>query len=233
MESDYDAETVEELTKKLVTHFGVRTVVKKAVGRRAYSQVSSSGQLEKAISIYLKESDYVIFVLDTDSEVALQERRRHRNSFITQVENIISSNKFPERVYLARIIQELEAWLLIDCLGICCYFARTHYRQESRNKIPQNDKLRKLINKYQKEDTASIEEPTRGGKGAKEHIVKFSEEILKVLSAGKTKAKAIDQNRYDESTAPEVAKYVEVNHETIRRNVSLQHFGQLLVRCSS
>jgi hypothetical protein len=67
VESDYDAEAVEELAKKLITHLGISTVVKKAIGRRAYSQVSNSGQLEKAIGIYLKESDYVIFVIDTDS----------------------------------------------------------------------------------------------------------------------------------------------------------------------
>lgn len=229
VESDYDEKAVKELATKLAAHLEVELTIRTA-GRAAYNAVRKPEQLERAVEIYLKESNCVIFVIDTDSKIALQEKRQHRNSLITQIEGLVNSGKFNGRIYLAQTLQELEAWLLIDCMGICCYFARFSYRQNCRDKIAQNSKLKRLINKYQKGDTTLIVEPSGGGKGAKEYLEKFSEEILKILNSGKTNYK-IFEHAYDESTAPEVAKFIEINNDTLRRNASLQHLGQLLARC--
>lgn len=240
VESDYDEKAIKELARKFINHLKIDVSIQTA-GHTAYNRVAKNpDKFEKAVEIYLKEKDCrcLIFVMDTDSGVSLRQKRQHRNSIITRLENIVKSNKFAGRVYLAQAIQELEAWLLIDCIGICCYFARTRYSNECREKIVQNDKLQRLINKYQVGDTSVIVEPIPGGKGAKEHLEKFSEEILKALTSDSktrhvTKHKTIDQNKYDESLSPEVAKYIEINTQTLRRNISLQQLCHLLTQCCS
>lgn len=239
-ESDYDEKAVKELVRKLANHLKVDISILTA-GHTAYNRVAkTSDQFEKAVEIYLNEKGCrcLIFVIDTDSYISLQQKRQHRNSIITKIENIVRSRKFSGRVYLAQAIQELEAWLLIDCIGVCCYFARTRYSNNCREKIIQNDKLRRLINKYQVGDTSVIVESLPGGKGAKEHLEKFSEEILKALTSDSksrhtTKHKTIDQNKYDETLSPKVAEYIEINAETLRRNNSLQHLCHLLTKCCS
>ncbi|MBI1880354.1 MAG: hypothetical protein HYR94_19395 [Chloroflexi bacterium] len=95
-----------------------------------------------------------------------------------------------------------------------------------------------MINRYQIGDTSVIVEPIPGGKGAKERLEKFSEEILIALgrdskTKGTIKHKTIDQNKYEESLSPKVAEYIEINAQTLKRNTSLQHLGQLLIRCCS
>ena len=92
------------------------------------------------------------------------------------------------KVFLAQAVQELEAWLLIDCLGMFCHFAsqRTQYREDCRSRVLANKAFDRLIRNKQKGDTEKIVEAESGGKGAKEYLKNFSEEILLKLKATST-----------------------------------------------
>ncbi|MBI1880355.1 MAG: hypothetical protein HYR94_19400 [Chloroflexi bacterium] len=90
VESDYDEKAIKDLAKKLVTHLKIDLSVQTA-GHTAYNRVARNpDQIEKAVEIYLSEKDCncVIFVMDTDSDVSLQQKRQHRNSIITRIQNL-------------------------------------------------------------------------------------------------------------------------------------------------
>lgn len=67
VESDYDAEAVKHLARKLVVHFGLTLSIQSA-GKRAFNGVATPRRgedgLEKAVELYLKQDDCVIFVID-------------------------------------------------------------------------------------------------------------------------------------------------------------------------
>ena len=75
--------------------------------------------------------------------------------------------------------------MLIDCLsGFFCYFASQspRYRQIDRDRISTNQSFAQLVRRYQSGNTENIVEPEIGGKGAKEHLIEFSEKILLALN---------------------------------------------------
>ena len=139
LESDYDANAVECLANKLKSYLqlgdlriessGASTLseiqarVRKSLPRRARRNVTSDAPLRRATHDYLKDEACVIFVIDQDSPKSLHQRRQEPNSLINQIEAVISEPSLSGKAFLALAVQELEAWLLIDCLGILCYFA--------------------------------------------------------------------------------------------------------------
>ncbi len=240
LESDNDAQAVEHLANKLIELFSlpdtsIRTAGHKAVPRRPRDKASDP--LITATKHYLEEDDYLIFVIDSDGKMASHQRQQEPNSLINQVNRVLESNRFPDRVHLAWAIEELEAWLLIDCLGVACFFAskkRKADRENCRNNIISNPKfktLKTLIEKSQPGDTELIVEAEAGGKGAKEYLKDFSKDILRTLNP-KMKRNNIQRERYQEADSPDIAKYIEINKETLRRNPSLQKLGELLAQCS-
>lgn len=231
-ESDYDRDAVGKLAKKLVNWKKLDGVIIKTAGKTTYNDVAKRNKpnaLQIAIESYLQNNeDKVIFVIDSDSEAALAERRKEPNSYISQIERIMQSNKFFNKVFLAIAVQELEAWLLTDCIGICCFLAKTRYPKEKcREKIVTIENFQTLISKYQKGNTELIVEPVRGGRGAKEHLIKFSEDVLKTLNP-KMKHRNIDANKYREALSPEISDYIEISNDSLQRNKSLLRFGELL-----
>ncbi|MCP4345891.1 MAG: hypothetical protein GY795_10245 [Desulfobacterales bacterium] len=230
LESDYDKDTVGKLAGKLIDYFDIKNVSVRTSGKRAYNTVAKrkkTNGFKIAVESYLRDEDKLIFVIDSDSEASLAERRKEPDSLINQVEKIMNLKKFSDKVYLAIAIQELEAWLLTDCIGICCYFARTRYKNNCREKIMCENSFQSVIGKYQKGNTELIVEAVRGGKGAKEYLVRFSKEILKTLNP-KMKPRNIDTGKYREALSPEIADYIEINNEILKRNKSFQKFKELL-----
>ena len=75
--------------------------------------------LDKAVNIYLQTSDLVIFLIDYDGIQSNFERRGEPNSLANRITKVVNSI---DNAILIYIRQELESWLLVDCLGICCYF---------------------------------------------------------------------------------------------------------------
>ncbi len=243
LESDYDRDTVGKLANKLIKYLNIENVSILTAGKRAYTVVTKVSKRKKidglkiAVESYLLNNEKVIFVIDSDSDASLAKRREEPNSFISQIEKITKSEKFSDKVYLAMAIQELEAWLLTDCLGICCYFIRNHYKDDCRQKImntkikkinkknkKKNKRFQSIIKKYQKGNTEGIVEPS---KDAKEHLIKFSKEILKIMNP-KMKPKDIDNKKYRERLSPEIVDYIEISDDVLRRNESLRKFSDLL-----
>lgn len=237
LESDNDAKVAQCLAKKLISYqelpsISIRRVGKTAPKMRKQAKGSPIKALKQAVRRYLQQDDYVIFVIDTDGPISSHKRRQEPNSLINQVEAVLADSEFTGKVYLVQAIHEIEAWLLIDCAGIICFYAqkRRVYKQKSRQEI-STDKRFKGLKKYQKGNTELIVEVQMGGQGAKEYLVKFSEDILLALNPNMP-AKNIKQERYRENTSPQIAKYIEINRQTLKRNNSLGEFGRILAQCS-
>ena len=236
LESDYDAKAVKCLANKLVAHLQLGNLSIQAVGRSALPKrkikgASLSDILKRATQNYLKQDTCVIFVIDSDSPMSAHERRQQPNSLINQIERVVNDSSFAGTVFLAQAVQELEAWLLVDCLGIFCYFAgkSPRYRQIDRNRFSTNQSFAQLIRRYQSGNTEKIVEAEIGGSGAKEYLIEFSEKILLALNPDRP-SRNINRQRYREAMSPEVAEYVEINQETLRRNNSLRNLGGVLAR---
>ena len=236
LESDYDREAVKCLANKLVAHLqldnlSIQAVGKNALPKRKIKGASLSNILTKATQNYLKQDACVIFVIDQDSPMSTHQRRQEPNSFINQIEQVVEDSSFVGKVFLAQAVQELEAWLLIDCLGIFCYFAskRAQYRENYRNKVSTNQSFRRLVERYQKGNTENIVEPEIGGKGAKEYLTEFSEQILLKLNPNMP-PRDVNRQRYREAMSPEVAEHMDINQQTLGRNNSLHNLGNLLAQ---
>ncbi len=232
LESDYDAKAVRCLANKLVTHLQLGNLSIQASGKKAVPRGKGAG-LMKATRNYLKQDACVIFVIDSDGPMSTHQRQQEPNSLINQIEQVVNDNSFAGKVFLARAVQELEAWLLIDCLGIFCYFASQspRYRQIDRNSVSTNPSSKRLVEHYQEGNTENIVEAEIGGSGAKEHLIEFSKRILHELNP-RMPQRNVSEKRYREKMSPEVAEHVDINRETLRRNNSLRKLGRVLAQFS-
>ena len=230
VESDNDQDVVECLANKLVAHLQLDNLSVQVFGKSAIPRRRDS-PLRRATQNYLRDADCVIFVIDQDSPMSTHQRRQEPNSLINQIERVVNDPHFRGKVFLAWAIQELEAWLLIDCLGIFCYFASQspQYRTFDRDRIRQHSSFGPLIDRHQKGNTEHIVEAVPGGRGAKEYLREFSERILRALNP-RMPERNVNEKRYDESISPEVAEHIDINQNTLRRNNSLRRLGDVLTR---
>ena len=230
VESDNDQDVIECLANKLVAHLQLDNLSVQVFGKSAIPRRRDS-PLRRATQNYLRDADCVIFVIDQDSPMSTHQRRQEPNSLINQIERVVADPHFRGKVFLAWAIQELEAWLLIDCLGIFCYFASQspQYRTFDRDRIRQHSSFGPLIDRHQKGNTEHIVEAEPGGRGAKEYLEDFSEQILRALNP-RMPQRNVSENRYKEAISPEVAEHVDINQDTLRRNNSLCYLGDVLTR---
>ncbi|MEA5468384.1 hypothetical protein [Spirulina sp. 06S082] len=216
-ESDFDSKAVCCIAEKIVKYYGVNITIsestKKAFERAIHSNKGEG--LEKMVNIYLTSNDCIIFLLDSDGVQSQAQRRKEPNSLINRIKRVVS--RFPDRVHLILIKQELEAWLLVDVLGICCYFTKNENTRKKEDWV-------KLSKKYQTGDTQAIAEAESGGRGAKEYLVNVSRQILKKINP-KLKDRDAQKRQYTESMSPKIARYMEIDKETLSRNESLQEFA--------
>ena len=224
LESDDDAETVRCLAKKLAAFMQLAPI-------QIYTAGGPQPQLRKVIQNYLKQDDYVIIVIDSDGRMTQHERSQQPNSLKNQSRRIVNDRQFSGKVFLVEAVQELEAWLLIDCIGIFCYFAtkRTQFRENCRDKVAVDPSLKRFVSNNQKGDTETIVEPVSGGKGAKEYLIEFSEKVLRQLNPNLT-PRNIDREKYHETRSPEIAEHIEINDNTLRRNNSLKKLGDVIAQ---
>lgn len=224
LESDNDAKAVKCLANKLKEYLKLETMSIDTTGR-----LKPPTRLKDAIQILLEDEDCVILIIDRDGPIAHHQRLQQPDSLLNQIKQIVNDPNFAGKVFLIEAIQELEAWLLIDCLGIFCYFAtkRAQYRNNCRDKVSANASLKRLINRYQKGNTETIVESVRGGKGAKEYLIEFSEKILSALNPN-IRPKNIGREKYRETLSPEVAEHIVINRETLQRNNSLKKLGDVI-----
>lgn len=235
LESDNDAKAVKYLASKLVVHLQLGNLSIQVSGKQAVpNPKSSSDTLRKAVQNYLKQDDCIIFLVDSDSPMSSYQRRQEPNSLINRITQIVEDSSFTDKVFFAWAVQELEAWLLVDCLGVFCYFASraSQYRKNCRCRVSKNQSFARLVNNYQKGDTENIVEAEIGGSGAKEYLIEFSEKILLALNP-KMPLKNVRRRRYSEHMSPEVAEHVLIDQNTLRRNNSLRELGNLLTQFQS
>ena len=238
LESDYDAKAVKCLAGKLADHLGLDDISIRAVGssakpRKPKGNKDPADALKRMVELYLKEDKCVIFVIDEDGPMASHQRRQEQNSLVNQVGRVMADNRFSGSVHLAWAVREMEAWLLIDCTGIICYFAskRKPYRDNCREKIRGKADFSRLANKFQSGNTEFIVEAEAGGKGVKEYLTNFSREIFRMINP-KVKHPPKDK-LYKEKFSPEIAKFIQINSETLKRNNSLRRLRRLIAQCES
>ena len=236
LESKNDAKAVGCLANKLVTHLQLGDLSIRAIGGNSLPKRDRNGNplrnaLTRATQIYLKQDACVIFVIDRDGPIAAHNQQQQPNSLVNQIKRVVNNRHFDGKVFFAQAVQELEAWLLIDCLGIFCYFARQspQHRTIDRDRVSANQSFAQLVRNYQTGNTENIVEAEIGGKGAKEYLRAFSERILQELNP-RMRQKNVNENRYKESLAPKVAEHLEINQETLRRNNSFRYLGQVLAQ---
>jgi hypothetical protein len=182
---------------------------------QAIKKPDSDG-LKKAVDTYLKSSELVIFLLDADGVQSEAKRLQEPNSLINRIKRVVAQSQ--GKALLIMIRQELEAWLLVDCLGICCYFRKN---QQTRS----DPQWVRFAQKHQIGKTDLIIEAESGGKNAKEYLVDLSKLILRRINPN-LKPKDLKKLQYEENYSDKIAKELEINHQTIARNDSLSEFAQ-------
>ena len=237
LESENDRKVVKCLADKLVTHLklgnlSIEASDNSALRRYQIKGASLSETLRRRVQAYLKEGAYVIFVIDRDGPMSSAKRRKEPNSLINQVEQVVNDSSLPAgKVFLVEAVHELEAWLLIDCLGIFHYFASQspQHRTIDRDKVSITPAFAQLIRRYQKGDTEKIVEVEIGGRGPKEYLEDFSEKILLTLNPNMP-LKNVKRQRYRAAISPEVAERMVINQDTLKRNKSLCKLGDKLAK---
>jgi hypothetical protein len=171
-ESDYDSKAVGCIANKIVALYGgditIQLADKQGFNRATNPKIQDG--LKKAVDAYLKNDILVIFLLDSDGIESQNQRRREKNSLVNRIEEVVKLFEGVGRVKYFPMIQELEAWLLVDYLGICCFFTKNDHRN--------NQEWIKFAKSKQRGQTDLIAEAESGGRGAKEFLVKASQEIL-------------------------------------------------------
>ncbi|MBD2441718.1 hypothetical protein H6G25_00480 [Dolichospermum sp. FACHB-1091] len=222
-ESDYDRTAVGCIANKIVALYGGNITIKlgdKQGFNRAIDPKNQDG-LKKAVDSCLKNHNLVIFLLDSDGTQSQNQRRREKKSLVNKIEEVVKLFEGEGRVKYFPMVQELEAWLLVDYLGICCSFTNNDHRN--------NQEWIKFAKSKQRGQTDLIAEAESGGKGAKEFLVKASREILIKHNPNlRDKPKNLKESQYEESQSSEIAKYIKIDYETLGRNKSLLDFATCL-----
>jgi hypothetical protein len=217
-ESDFDSQAVRCIAEKIVQFYKSDITILDST-KEAYNQAVRKNLLDKAVKNYLKTSELVIFLIDADGIQSQAERLKQPNSLVNKITEVVNSI---DKAILIYIKQEVESWLLVDCLGICCYFTKDENTRIKKDWI-------EFFKKNQCGNTELIVEPVPGGQGAKEYLVDFSDSInLKINPSLAQKLNNLKQKRYSESDSPQVAKYIEINQQTLARNESLREFAKYL-----
>lgn len=213
-ESDHDGIAVRTLVNNIKNGLGAEHLIVSTAGRRPYQEAARQGKLKTSVEIYLKQFDHILFLLDYDNPESDAQRRKEAGSFINRIRPVCEA--LPEKVHLVIMMAELEAWLLVDVLGLCVHFAELTSR-------PTDGEWLTFANKRQTGNTETIREAGPGLPGVKEHLVRLSKEILKQKNR-RLKKRDLIERCYVESMAPKVAERLLLTPEALKRNPSLQAF---------
>jgi hypothetical protein len=170
-ESDYDQDAVVTIAKGIKQLYSLDIEIcgsSKSAFHDAIHKDSKDG-LRKATENYLKMDQFVLFLLDLDGAQSIAQRRCESNSLVSQIERVSSVNS---RVKLIFMDKELEAWFLVDVLGVCCFYNRKNGKPTRTDK-----RWVTFAKRNQSGKTENIFEPVLGGKGVKEHLVRLSREM--------------------------------------------------------
>lgn len=110
MQSDSDAKAVKFLEDKFWISRQLRDIAIRTAGRSAFHKCHKKGivissNLKKAIQHYLKQDNYLIFVING----ADQQRQQGSASLIDQLRGVVKDGNFADKVFLLPDIHECEA----------------------------------------------------------------------------------------------------------------------------
>lgn len=123
MESDYDAEALKSLVKRLATNLKFNNLSVQTAGSKAFlmskwnDKTSLNGKLKKVVRDYLRQDDYVIFFLDSDSQMLTPQQPQELEALVNQIKQIVTDPGFAGKVFFAPGVQELESRLWRAHLG--------------------------------------------------------------------------------------------------------------------
>lgn len=105
LESDHDLQAVKFLEGEFASFRQLGDLAIRKTGRSAFRKCHRKGapissSLRKAIEHYLKQDDYIIFVLDSE------QRQRASQPLANEVKKVVKNSNFSDRVFFASDIQE-------------------------------------------------------------------------------------------------------------------------------
>ena len=109
LESDRDVQAVKFLEDEFVCFRQLGDLAIRRTGRSALRKCHRKGapissSLRKAIEHYLKQDDYIIFIVDSD-----QQRQHESKSLTNEVKQIVKDCNFSDKVFFATDIQKDES----------------------------------------------------------------------------------------------------------------------------
>lgn len=116
LNSNYDATSVKRMTDEFLPHLQLRPLSVYTTAKKGFlirKGKSLSNTLRKAIHHYLQQDDYVIFVADSNSPPQTHQQPRASDYLINHIDQVVRDNIFDGKVFLARGVPELKAWLPI------------------------------------------------------------------------------------------------------------------------
>ena len=108
LESDRDAKAVKFLENEFIRFrqlgdIAIRTATRSTLRKCHRKGVPISSSLKKAIEHYLKQDDYIIFVIDTDRQPP-----QESDSLIDQLRLVIKDCGFSDKIFFVPDIQECD-----------------------------------------------------------------------------------------------------------------------------
>ena len=108
LESDHDVQAVKFLEGEFVKYrqlgyLAIRKTGRSALRRCHRKSAPISSSLRKAIEHYLKQDDYIIFILDSD-----QQQRQESKPLANEVRQIVKDYNFSDKVFFVPDIQKGE-----------------------------------------------------------------------------------------------------------------------------
>ena len=108
LQSDHDAKAVKFLENEFLRfrqleYFAIRTTAKSALRKCHRKGTPITDSLRKAIQHYLKQDDYIIFVIDSDQRGQLESK-----SLVEQIRRVVKDGDFSDKVFFAPDIQECD-----------------------------------------------------------------------------------------------------------------------------
>lgn len=124
VESDYDTEALTSLVDNIATNLKFKDLSVQTVGSKAFlmsnwnDKAALNGKLKKTVRDYLRQDDYVIFFLDSDSPMLTRQQPQELEALVNQIKQIVTDPGFAGKVFFAPGVQELESRLWRAHLGI-------------------------------------------------------------------------------------------------------------------
>ncbi|MDE0426665.1 MAG: hypothetical protein OXN25_17585 [Candidatus Poribacteria bacterium] len=136
LQSDCKAEAVKFLENEFLRfrqleYLAIRTAGRSALRKCHRKGVPLRGSLRKAIQHYLKQDNYIVFVIDPDSQ-----RQQASKSLVNQLRQVVTDCNFSDKVFSFSDLQESESTVPAQWQNIVSHLraevesARKRFREE-------------------------------------------------------------------------------------------------------